>query len=131
MPKIHFDFDKLAKGSLDHIGTILVKQAKGNMNKTSYGKTYIIGGKVHIASRVGDSPNNLSGALNKSIRFEIHGRKMKFGAGNESIRYAKFLELGTRKMSKRPNYTKSIMQNKHEIDLELKRLFEKSIRWGK
>lgn len=129
MPKYRFDFDKLANKVLNEIGEILVKQAKDNMDEISYGRVYKVGGRIHIASKPGDTANNMSGALKDTIRFKIYGKVLEFGAGNEKINYAKFLEIGTSKMDKRPNYTKSIFQNKRKIDEKVLKLFEESIRY--
>ena len=111
-----FDFERFADKALNTIGDVLVEQAQGNMEKVSVGRVYIVGGKTHIASKVGETANNMSGALSKTIRFEIQGKVLEFGAGNSKIQYAKYLEMGTSKMDKRPNYTKSILQNKSKID---------------
>ena len=89
---LKFDFDAFAKQTLSEIGDILVDEAKSNMDKISNGRVYIVGGKIHIASRAGDSPNNLSGNLKKTIRHEVENTTLEFGAGNETINYAKFLE---------------------------------------
>lgn len=126
-----FDFDKFAKKALSEIGDVLVEQGQANMAKVSVGRVYIIGGKAHIASRAGDTANNLSGALSKTIRFEVQGKVLEFGAGNEKVNYAKHLELGTSKMDKRPNYTKSILQNEKKIDAVIKKALSDSIRFTK
>lgn len=126
-----FDFDKFADKALKTIGDVLVEQAQGNMAKVSIGRVYIIGGKAHIASRAGDTANNLSGALSSTIRFEIKGKVLEFGAGNNKVQYAKYLELGTSKMDKRPNYTKSILQNEKKIDKVIKKALNESIRFTK
>lgn len=126
-----FNFDAFAGKALNEIGDILVAQAKGNMEKVSIGRVYIVGGQRHIASKGGDTANNMSGALSKTIRFDIKGKVLEFGAGNSSIKYAKFLELGTSKMDKRPNYTKSILQNKSKIDKVVRVALSNSIRYAK
>ena len=126
---IRIDFDTFAKEVLSEIGTILVKQGKANMNKTSFGRVYIIGGKRHIASKAGDTANNQSGALNETIHFEISGTILEFGAGDKKVNYAKFLELGTNRMDKRPNYTKSILQSKTKIDIAIAQSIAKNMRW--
>jgi HK97 gp10 family phage protein len=128
---LKFDFDRFANKALNTIGDVLVEQAQDNMQEVSFGRTYIIGGKAHIASKAGDTANNESGALSKTIRFEISGKVLEFGAGNSKIKYAKFLELGTSKMDKRPNYTKSILQNKSKIDKVVKSALMNSIRFTK
>jgi HK97 gp10 family phage protein len=124
-----FDFDNFAKNALSEIGDVLVDKAKSNMDKVSVGRVYIIGGKAHIASRAGESPNNLSGALNDTIRFEIDKNTLEFGAGNEKVDYAKYLEDGTSKMDKRPNYTKSILESKSKIDKVINDELDKNIRF--
>lgn len=122
--KIHIDFDQLARGALEAIGDVSVEQAKGNMNKVSYGRVYMVGGRAHIASKEGDSPNNMSGALNETIRYEIHGREMEFGAGNGTVDYAKYLEG----YLNRPNITKSIIERQTDIERIVGDLFVKSMR---
>lgn len=126
--KIHLDFDKLANKSLTVIGDTLVRQAKLNMKKVSYGRVYMVGGRIHIASRAGDTANNMSGTLSRTIRYEKQGYILEFGAGNEKVNYAKYLENGTRKMGARPNYTKSILQNEKKINAEIEKILKKSIK---
>jgi HK97 gp10 family phage protein len=128
---LKFDFERFASKALNKVGDVLVEQAQDNMKKVSIGRVYIVGGKRHIASKAGDTANNESGALSKTIRFEISGKVLEFGAGNSKIKYAKFLELGTSKMDKRPNYTKSILQNKSKIDKVVKSALMNSIRFTK
>lgn len=115
-----FDFDKFAKVALKEVGNVLVKQGKENMDEVSFGRVYVVGGKTHIASKAGDTANNLSGDLKKSIRFKIQGNILEYGAGNTKVNYAKYLEKGTKRMAVRPNYTKSILQNKSKIDKVIK-----------
>lgn len=115
--KIKFDFDNLAQKALKDIGDVLVKQGKANMDKVSFGRVYIIGGKKHIASKVGDSPNNLSGDLRSTIRYKIEGNIMEYGSGDGTINYAKYLE------PKRPNITKAITQNESKISASVEKLF--------
>jgi len=129
MPKLRFDFDVFAKRTLTEIGGILTHQAKGNMDKISHGRAYKVGGKIHIASKAGDTANNMSGALRNTIRFKVGGNVLEFGAGNAQVNYAKFLEMGTGNIDKRPNYTKSIIQNEAKINLKIQKLFADSIRF--
>lgn len=124
------DMEQFTKEALSAIGGVLVDQAKTNMRNVSAGRVYIIGGKAHVASKAGDSPNNLSGELSKSIRFEIEGNILEFGAGDERINYAKYLEVGTSKMDSRPNYTKSILQNKTKIDLMIAKSLSRNMRFS-
>jgi len=129
MPKLRFDFDMFAQKTLTQIGGVLTHQAKGNMDKISHGRAYKVGGRIHIASKAGDTANNMSGALRNTIRFKVGGRVLEFGAGNVKVNYAKFLEMGTGKIDKRPNYTKSIIQNEAKINLMIKKLFADNIRF--
>ncbi len=126
---IEFDFENFSKTVLKEIGDVLVEQAKENMNEVSNGRVYIIGGKTHIASKAGDSPNNLSGELNKTIRYEVDANTLEFGAGNENINYAKYLEKGTQKMDARPNYTKTILEKKSSIDRVVMKAVKNNIRF--
>lgn len=130
MHKIVFDFDRFASKTLGEIGEILVDNSRKNMDKISHGRVYVVGGRVHIASKAGDTANNMTGALKKTIRFEIQGKVLEFGAGNSQVDYAKYLEMGTEKMAKRPNYTKTIVQNQDKINAKVKKLFEDSIRFA-
>lgn len=120
--KIKFDFNNLAQKALKEIGDILVKQGRANMDKTSFGRVYIIGGKPHIASKVGDSPNNLTFDLRNSIRYKIEGNIMEYGSGDSTINYAKYLE------PKRPNITKAITQNESKISAKVEKLFTDSLK---
>ena len=121
---IQFDFESLARQALADIGDTLVKQGRANMDKISYGRVYIIGGKPHIASKPGDSPNNMTGDLRKTIRYEIRGRILEYGSGNVAVNYAKYLE---RNMN-RPNITKSIVQSQQDIETRVNQFFVDSIK---
>jgi len=63
----------------------------------------------HQASAPGEAPANRSGNLIKKHRYEVQGfRFMEFGNDAE---YAKFLEVGTRKMKHRRFLLRSIQKN--------------------
>ena len=117
--KIKFDFDNLAQKALTDIGDTLVKQGRANMDKISHGRVYIIGGKPHVASKVGDSPNNMTGDLRKTIRYEVKGRTLEYGSGNGTVNYAKYLEGNMN----RPNITRAIVQSETEIRTRVEKLF--------
>ena len=124
--RIEFDFDSLAKSALTIIGDTLVKKAQENMDEVSHGRTYIIKGKPHVASKKGDSPNNLSGDLRATIRYELHGKSMEYGSGDEKVDYAKYLEGGS---LNRPNITKTLVQCEDVITREVERVLVNSVRW--
>lgn len=108
---IGFDFNELRDSSLRRIGEVLVEQAKDNMDDYSHGRTYLVNGRVHIVSVPGQTANNLSGDLNNTIRYQLTNGVMEFGAGNREIDYAGYLEEN----HNRPNYMKSVNQNRAEI----------------
>lgn len=120
--KIEFDFDALAQKALSDMGGVLVGQGKANMDRLSHGRIYVIGGKVHIASKVGDSPNNMTGDLRGTIRYEVKGRTLEYGSGNGAVNYAKYLEKD------RPNITKAIVQSELDISARVSKLFIDSLR---
>lgn len=124
-----FDFDKFSKSVLSEIGDVLVEQSKENMDEISNGRVYVIGGKNHIASKAGDSPNNLSGELKNTIRYNIDGNILEFGAGNETVNYAKYLEKGTQRIKVRPNYTKTIIQKSPKISEIIAKALKENIRF--
>jgi hypothetical protein len=124
-----FDFDKFSKSVLSEIGDVLVEQSKENMDEISNGRVYVIGGKTHIASKAGDSPNNLSGELKNTIRYDIDGNILEFGAGNETVNYAKYLEKGTQRIKVRPNYTKTIIQKSPKISEIIAKALKENIRF--
>ena len=124
-----FDFDKFSKSVLSEIGDVLVEQSKENMDEISNGRVYVIGGKTHIASKAGDSPNNLSGELKNTIRYDIQGNILEFGAGNETVNYAKYLEKGTQRIKVRPNYTKTIIQKSPKISEIIAKALKENIRF--
>lgn len=124
---IRLNFDVLAHATLTQIGEIVTKQAQDNMDEVSHGRVYVIHGKRHVASKYGDSPNNMTGAYRATIRYELHGRKMEFGAGNSTVDYVKYLEAGR---LNRPNIVKSVVENRGKIEKEVQKLFERSIKWA-
>ena len=125
---VELDFDALAEDALNEVGKILKKDAKENMDKTSYGyrKYSHKVGRVRWVSRRGDSPNNETGDLNKTIDYKVSGRFMEFGAGNSRVNYAKYLEGNLN----RPNITKSVDSGKKKIEEELERKFIDHVRWN-
>lgn len=122
--KINFDFDAMSHIALSKVGYILVKQARDNMQKVSLGRVYKINGRNHIASKPGDTANNLSGDLSSTLRYDIRDRTLIFGAGDAKVDYAKYLEG---KMN-RPNIIKSIHQNSDKISTVIGKLFKDSMK---
>ncbi|NYT46361.1 MAG: hypothetical protein H0A75_00185 [Candidatus Methanofishera endochildressiae] len=98
------------------IGEKLVEKAVDNMDDYSHGRTVISHGRLHTVSVRGQTANNDTGDLVKTIRYEItpNSNTMKFGAGNRDIDYAAALE--DKNKLNRPNFRKSVEQLKSEID---------------
>lgn len=124
---IKFDFYKFIGGAFKEVGRGLVGQARRNMNKKSFGRVYIIGGKKHIASKYGDPPNNMTGALRDSIGYKVNFRELEFGSGSNSVMYSKYLE--NKEGLNRPNIKKSVFQRTYETHAIIKKRFEKSFRF--
>lgn len=110
------------------IGDKLVKFTQESMKKPKHGKTYVINGKKHTASAAGEAPAIQSGDLYDSVRYQIEGSDMLFGAGSDRVNYAKFLELGTQKMEQRPFIVRSVEENFKEIEVEFEDTFKTGVR---
>jgi hypothetical protein len=68
---------------------------KDILRKPRAGRVYIINGKRHVASVPGEAPANLTGALRKSLDFNVKGyHKLLIGYDN-TVHYGEFLEIGT------------------------------------
>jgi HK97 gp10 family phage protein len=102
-----------------------VDSAQRKMEEPKAGKIYIINGRRHQASAPGQAPAIITGDLKNSVRYELKGSDLLFGAGNNEVDYAKFLELGTKKMAKRPFIEITARENYKNIenafDAEFKR----------
>lgn len=125
------DFNKkeLYDHLLNEIGTVLVRKARNNMDKVSVGRRYTIKGRKHIASKPYEAPNNFTGNLNTTIRYErITFDSIKFGAGDQRIKYAKFLEAGTQRMKPRPNYNKTIVDNIKNLNTIVEKAMKEKFR---
>lgn len=105
------------------IGKSLVKTAKAKQLAPKSGDVYIINGIKHQASAPGEAPGSITGELLDSTRYETKGDEIIFGAGNDKTDYAKFLELGTKKMEDRPFIFKSVEENFKNIEAEFDESF--------
>ena len=85
------------------------------MKKGSY-KPYKRGGKVHWSSQPGQPPAVDTGQLRASITYEIEQILFSItGRVGTNVKYARFLELGTKDMQPRPYLRAAIERNKAEI----------------
>ena len=115
---IVFGTKKGIKESFDRMGKDLIATSRRLiLEESKSGRLYIynINGKriSHIASAPGQSPANITGKLVSTINTSITGSyQMQFGAGNHiDVKYAKYLEIGTSKMEKRPYLIRAINLN--------------------
>lgn len=102
----------------------LIKQEINKKPKS--GRTYIVsrgigGAKLqrprrHKASRVGQSPAVITGALRESVGFKVEGfRRLEISAGGAGAPYARFLELGTSKIAARRFMIRPIIRSRRNI----------------
>lgn len=77
------------------------------LKKDKRGRTYIRRDKAgrrrrHVASAKGQTPANRTGTYRKAIGYQLRGAEgMEFGV-RARVKYAEYLEDGTRKMAPRP-----------------------------
>lgn len=122
------------------LGKDLIKESsKLILEKPKHGRTYLIrrGGvrRRHVASAAGEAPANLSGALRRSLDFNVRGAdRMEFGyrevftqSKGQGIIYGKFLELGTRKIAKRPGLLLSIKANERNAVVHFETQLKKAL----
>ncbi len=117
-----------AQKGLWYAGKQLQKEVKAKIkDKTGKsGKYYKYKGRQIQASAPGEYPANRSGNLRKSIGFEVKGQNLEFGA-RTNAKYAKYLELGTRRMGKRPFLNRTVQKNKLEVANIVGREIEKEL----
>ena len=117
-----------------HLGRDLQERARKNI--TTRGKTgrlYRIKGRKrrHRSSAPGQAPSKLTGALQKSTRFQVRGSDlMEFGY-DQKAPYGKFVELGTSKMKPRPNLDPTVTWGSSNALAHFEREIAHAIRTGK
>jgi HK97 gp10 family phage protein len=121
-------------------GTQLVKDARDKMTRSpKSGRTYKIyrglGGRrlsaprIHRASAQNQYPAVVSGRLRASVDFKVRGsQNLEFGAGSNTIEYAKFLETGTSKMAPRLFLKQTTRRLQNQTKTNLSRELNKSIK---
>ena len=89
------------------------------LKKPRSGRTYVTrirGGnrRRHRASKAGESPANRSGNYRRSRGYNIRGwNQLEFGIKN--VKYAKFLEQGTKNMDPRPGVKNAVEAKQNQI----------------
>jgi HK97 gp10 family phage protein len=84
--------------------------------KKGTGNVYMVAGKPHHASAEGEPPAVLTGRLRDSITHEIEEQLWDIiGRVGTNVEYARYLELGTKKMAPRPYLRRAIEENRKEL----------------
>jgi HK97 gp10 family phage protein len=89
----------------------------------------LINPRVHTASAPGEYPGVISGNLRDSVDFKVRGTsRLEFGAGNNSVQYAKVLELGGSKVKPRKYLRQTINKLQNKTKTNLSRELNKGLR---
>jgi len=111
---------------LSQIGNLLVKETReGITNPPKTGLFYKYKGRNIQASSVGEYAANRSGKLKDSVNSTSNKERLIFGEKEE---YGKFLELGTKKMRKRENLLKSIVNTRLQQILIIEKQFARELK---
>jgi HK97 gp10 family phage protein len=63
----------------------------------------------------------MEGVLQKTVDYKIKGDELEFGAGDENVEYAKYLEDGTKKMKPRKYLIRAILKNSKNTENDFER----------
>jgi hypothetical protein len=78
------------------------------LDKNKNGRIYLFRGQPHQASAPGEAPANMSGTLQKTMKYDVRGhQQMEFG---DTVIYGKYLEEGTDKIAKRPHLSRTVKE---------------------
>lgn len=92
------------------------------------GRVYLVRGprgriRRHVASAPGETHANLTGALRRSIGWQVNGHEsMDFGYGvgnrkkNQAPEYSPFVEFGTNRMEERPSLNNAIDASQRDAE---------------
>lgn len=83
------------------------------------------GSYEHVASQKGDAPNTDTGALVKSVAVEPGGDGVAF-VGSD-LKYAAYLEFGTRQMDARPWLNPALQRNIVNLEANITKAVERQI----
>ena len=85
-----------------------------------YGKTAGRSRKGMAPSKAGEYPKKVTGHLRMNVQAEMDDRVSTARVGT-NVKYGKYLELGTRKMARRPWLSRGFFDARHKIIAMLKR----------
>lgn len=102
------------RNGLYTVGKLLRSTASQNILKRGRkGRIYRIRGRKHTASVAGESWANLTGAARRGLMYKVQSSsELLFG---NTVKRAKWLEDGTKRMAPRPAHLISIKQNNRNI----------------
>jgi len=112
------------------VGSRLVLELrKQTLEKPKAGRLYRIGGRLHRASKAGETPAARTGAggrnYTRQTSFESNASQLIFG--NRAI-YAKWLEDGTRKMAARNGLKNAIDAQQNELPSIMQKEIDRQIK---
>jgi len=81
----------------------------------------------HVASKEGDAPNTDTGRLVNSIKVEVDGHLTFVGT---SLKYGKWLEFGTKRMSARPWLNPALEAGRPQIRMAFDKVMSQTTRKG-
>lgn len=138
--KIH-GLRRLTKDAVEYAaytsGVGLVKTTSADIiRKPKGGRVYIrrdaAGRKRrHVASAPGETHANMTGALRRSLGFNVRGTELEFGYGvfrNDAPDYARAVEFGTKRMSPRPSLQNNIKAGRRNIMNNLEREMKRRLK---
>jgi hypothetical protein len=97
------DINGAIRTAMYGMGQIVTRDLKTRLSTgPRSGRIVYVRGRRFQRSAPGEFPARITGALAKSVKYTVYrgGKTLEFG---ETIRYARFLELGTSRMQPRPH----------------------------
>lgn len=98
-----------ARGELKEFGNEVVRDLRKEMRQSKSGRTYIINGRVHVASAPGEAPAVLTSGTSRSLRVRSKGTgaEIEIQSGGAS----RWLQEGTKKMRPR-RFLREVLRDK-------------------
>jgi hypothetical protein len=111
---------RVIKAAHTNHGKHLVNTIKRDLTTGSRsGRIYRINGQDHQASAAGEAPAKITGTLAASVQSRLNQRDLIVGEGAS---YARYLELGTRKMAARPHILPAIEKSWPHLEKQYRKV---------